>query len=378
MDRERIIALFFFGLLALISYELYAVLYAFITPILWATLLAFLIHPAQVWLHQRIKSRSTCALLLTAILALGVLGPAAWLSTTLVREAQALYKELPQAAAHGASVNPTSWLSSTTYGLRFEELLARHGVKLDDQMHAMAIEGIRSTSEYVMKHAGTVAGNIVTDLIDFSMAMIAFFYLVRDGESYYTEIRDLTPLHPDAKAAVFDTLRSTLSAVMRGLLLTAALDGVVLGLAYLVLDVPYWGLLAVLSAAGGLIPVIGSAVAWVPVAVYVFFTAGWGHALVLVVWAAATLAVIDNFIKPLAMGHGAGLPTVALLFALAGGIEAYGPLGIFLGPAVIAVFVALLRVYQQVYFPEASPEPETLPMDVPRARTLRQRLRRQS
>ena len=61
------------------------------------------------------------------------------------------------------------------------------------------------------------------------------------------------------------------------------------------------------------------------------------------------LAVIDNFIKPLAMRHGTGLPTLALFFGLAGGLEAYGPIGIFAGPAVIAIFVALLRVYERIY-----------------------------
>jgi predicted PurR-regulated permease PerM len=96
----------------------------------------------------------------------------------------------------------------------------------------------------------------------------------------------------------------------------------------------------------------------VPVTGYLVFTAGWGPALALIIWAAAALAVIDNFVKPLAMGHGTGLPTVALFFGLAGGIEAYGPFGIFAGPAVIAVFAALLRVYQRVYFHEAAPAAE--------------------
>ncbi|MBV8054672.1 MAG: AI-2E family transporter, partial [Deltaproteobacteria bacterium] len=66
------------------------------------------------------------------------------------------------------------------------------------------------------------------------------------------------------------------------------------------------------------------------------------------------LIIMDNFVKPVAMRHGTDLPTLALFFGLAGGIEAYGPIGIFAGPAVIAVFAALLRVYHRTYITEPS------------------------
>jgi predicted PurR-regulated permease PerM len=136
---------------------------------------------------------------------------------------------------------------------------------------------------------------------------------------------------------------------MRGLMLTAVLDGFTLGFGYLMIGVPYWALLAILTAAAGLLPIGGTAIVWGPVAAYLWFVVGWGPAVVLVTWAAVTLAIIDNFVKPIAMRHGTGLPTLALFFGLAGGIEAYGPLGVFLGPAVVAVFASLLQVYQRTY-----------------------------
>ena len=73
----------------------------------------------------------------------------------------------------------------------------------------------------------------------------------------------------------------------------------------------------------------------------------WG--IVLVVWCSLAVAIIDNFVKPLLMRSGTGLPTMALFLGIAGGLEAYGPLGLFLGPAVMSVFAALLRVYQKTY-----------------------------
>jgi predicted PurR-regulated permease PerM len=97
------------------------------------------------------------------------------------------------------------------------------------------------------------------------------------------------------------------------------------------------------------------------VAIYLAYASSWMSAIGLVVWSMIALAVIDNFIKPLAMRHGTGLPTLALFFGLAGGIEAYGPIGIFAGPAVISIFAALLRVYERTYTPNPAESPTVAP-----------------
>ena len=349
MDREKIIVLFFFGLLALITYQLYGVIEPFIPAIAWAMLLAFLAHPGLVGLNRWIKSRSTCALLIAIVVALGVILPALWLSTQLVREAQGLYTALAQVSAGDGLTRAAAWIRSTAIGAGLDARLVSHGVRLEDEVRNLAIATAKVTSDYTVQHGGAVASNVVSFLFHFVIALTTFFYLLRDGEFYYESVRELTPLHEADKGAIFDTLRLTLSSVMRGLMLTALLDGVTLGLAYLILGVPYWELLALLSAAGGLLPVGGTALVWIPVAIYLVTTSGWTAAIILIAWAALVLALIDNFVKPIAMGHGSGLPTVVLFFALAGGLEAYGPLGIFVGPAVIAVFAAMLRVYRRDY-----------------------------
>jgi len=210
----------------------------------------------------------------------------------------------------------------------------------------------QATSNYAVVHVGTVASNIASFVFHFAIALITFFYLLRDGETYYEGLRELTPLHEEDKAAIFETLRLTLSSVMRGLMLTALLDGIALGVGYLVLGVPYWALLALATAACGLLPMGGTAVVWVPVAIYLAFEAGWGAAIAIIAWATVTLIITDNFIKPAAMRHGTNLPTLMLFFGLAGGIEAYGPIGIFAGPAVVAVFASLLGVYRKTYIGE--------------------------
>jgi predicted PurR-regulated permease PerM len=109
----------------------------------------------------------------------------------------------------------------------------------------------------------------------------------------------------------------------------------------------------------------GTAVVWVPIVIYLTLEVSVAKAIILAIWAAIALTIVDNLLKPIAMRHGTGLPTLALFFGLAGGIEAYGPLGIFAGPAVVAIFGALLRVYRRNYVGD-EPAEDTAPTRRPR------------
>ena len=383
MERERIVQVFFYGFFAVMGYELYQVLEPFLTPIAWAILLAFLAHPALLQLNRVVRSRTTCAVIMTIAVSLGVILPALWLSARLVTEAQSLYTEISNFVGTGGGVSKLgSWLRGTHPGAKLDAMLVRRGISLEDEISKFAVQGARVTSDYVIEHGGSLASNVASSVVHFAIALLTFFYLLRDGESYYEGLRELTPLHDEDKAAVFETLRATLSSVMRGLMLTALLDGASIGLAYFVLAVPYWAFLAILTAACGLLPFGGTTITWGPVAIYLAVERGWVPAVVLVVWAGITLLIVDNFIKPMAMKHGTGLPALALFFGLAGGIEAFGPLGIFAGPAVLSVFAALLRVYRRIYIGEEAhapaPPPQVRPPHVePQARRRRNRKERQ-
>ncbi len=361
MNRERVIIVFFFAFLALITYELYALFQPFLTPIAWAILLAFLVHPALSILNGVIRNRTASAAILTIVIALGVILPAIWLSARLLHEVQNLYNEISVVSTNGGLRGVSDWVRRTHLGANAARVLERHGVRLEDEIRAVAVRATKVMSDFVVLHGSTVATNIAGFVFHFAIALLTLFYLLRDGETYYEGLRDLTPLHEEDKSAIFDTLRLTLSSVMRGLMLTALLDGVVLGIGYLVLGVPYWALLALATAAAGLLPLGGTMLIWLPVSIYLAAEAGWSSALAMIIFAAVTLVIMDNFVKPVAMRHGTNLPTLVLFFGLAGGIEAYGPIGIFAGPALLAVFAALLRVYRRTYITEPALQSKATP-----------------
>lgn len=346
MDRERIARIFFFGFLAVMGYQLYLLLSPFTVPIVWAMLLAFIAHPALVDFQRFIRSRTAGALIITAVLALAIAIPTAWLSSELALEATKV--SLSQLVRQGGFVQAGSQALHSDTLAAVERWLEHQGLRIEDVRRWMEKASTYVTS-YFTANATTLARNLVRFAFDVVIMLLTFFYLLRDGEDYYEFVRTLTPLPDEDKAMVFETLRSTLSSTIRGLLMSALFEGLLLCLGYLFTGVPDAVLLGAASGAAGLLPIGGTALVWIPAVVYLWVMVGWGWAVTLLVWSVLVVAIIDNLLKPLTIGQGTGLPAVALFFGITGGLQVYGPLGLFAGPAVIAVFAALIRVYRRSY-----------------------------
>ncbi|HEY2662945.1 MAG TPA: AI-2E family transporter [Candidatus Binataceae bacterium] len=349
MERERIIQVFFFGFLALMAYALYQLFSPFLVAIVWAILLAFIFHPLMVHTERLVKSHTLAATLVTVTVALVIILPSIWLGSLLAGEAESLYATASDLIKTNGLARLQQQLMSFHLVSDLNNILGQHGVRIEEEVPKIGVESLKYTSNALLENVSGAAKNLAEFFIDLGIVLLTLFYLLRDGEQYYEMIRNLTPLHEDDKEAVFDTLRITLSSVLRGLLLTALAQGFVMGAAYLILGVPYAAFLSILTAASGLLPFAGTGLVWVPVSAYLLYFKGWASAIAMLVWGALSVGIIDNIVKPYAMGHGTGLPSVVLLFGIAGGLTVYGPLGLFLGPAIIAVFAALLRAYSRTY-----------------------------
>ena len=187
MDRERLIQVFFFGFLALMAYELYALLAPFLMPIAWAILLAFMVHPASLELRKYVKSRTLTATIITIVVATGVILPAIWLSEQLVIEAQTLYTQANEFVKNGGvkqdqRVDPESAL------LRMvgQDASPAAGDSTSiPRCRSFSCRARRAPANTCIKNLTGVAKNLVSFVIDFSIVLMIFFYLLRDGEDYY-------------------------------------------------------------------------------------------------------------------------------------------------------------------------------------------------
>jgi predicted PurR-regulated permease PerM len=116
-------------------------------------------------------------------------------------------------------------------------------------------------------------------------------------------------------------------------------------------------LLTALTALLALFPFGGTALVWGPVVIYLFWIGPIWKAVVMLAWGVGVVTMVDNFLKPLLIGQGAQLPTLFLFFSILGGLAAYGFIGIFLGPILLAILLTAIQIYREEYSDERPSPP---------------------
>ena len=356
MRREQLFAAFFFIAFCFLLYQVYRILSDFIGPLSYAGLLAFIFYPLQVRLRTALGGREGLAagIMTVATLCLVVV-PTIYFLTVVTTQSVALYEDLRVFVTSDQLQITLERMRASRIGQLVHDL----GGQLKLDVPALIVSASQTVSAFLVAQAPEAAANVFRFIVNFFFAAFAMFFFFRDGGRMVRAGRDLIPMEAANKDAVVHRFAETLSAVVLGSALTAAAQGVLGGIAYWALGVPFSVLLAGATAFLSLIP-YGGPLVWVGVAAYLGMSGDYVRAAIMAGWGALVISSADNFIRPLVIGGRTQIPTVFLFFGILGGLQAYGFLGMFLGPAVIAILVAFARIFREQYAgdqPSASPPP---------------------
>jgi predicted PurR-regulated permease PerM len=176
------------------------------------------------------------------------------------------------------------------------------------------------------------------------------FYLVRDGQAMVRAAKDLVPLQEERKVRLLERIRSVAKTVLLGNLLTGLCQGLAGGVGLAVVGLPglFWG--AVMAVAS-LIPIVGTALVWVPATGYLLLSGRWTAALFLAAWSVLLVGSIDNFLRPFLMSGPGALPPFYVFLAVLGGLQYFGLAGVLYGPLVLAFTAVVLYIYKEEFRP---------------------------
>jgi predicted PurR-regulated permease PerM len=330
-------------LLVLVSAALAWILAPFYGPILWGTIIALLFAPLYQRLLPRLRRRRTPAALLTLLVVLVlVILPAALLTAALAREAASVYAQLKS-----GQMNPALYFR----GL-FEALPAwvtawfdRFGLVDFAALQQRLAEALAQGSQFIATQALGIGQNTFEFIIDLFIALYLAFFLIRDGDALARELRHAIPLAPAHQKELLGKFAVVIRATVRGNLLVAALQGLLGGLAFWFLGVTGALLWAVLMAFLSLLPAVGAALVWLPVALYFLLTGALWQGLALVAWGVLVIGLVDNLLRPILVGKDTRLPDYVIMTTTLGGMAVFGINGFVLGPAIAAMFVAVWHIY---------------------------------
>ncbi len=349
MSRQQLFAAFFFAVFLFLLAQLYSLFSAFLVPLIWAVILVLTFYPLFTLLLSLFDGQRTLiSLLMTLLVVLLVAVPVFLFSTILTAQALGLYQRLSEAAQSGELQQFLSGWRETMPG-RLWQKWGPQIAAFDIDLPGLALQGANVASQFIAGEATGIAKNLFVFLFDFLIMSFSLFFLFRDGEGLYLTLRDLIPMEPEHKEQVFQRFYETVSAVVQGMVVTAVAQGILAGLGFWVLGIPFSFFLACAAALASFQPIGGSAVVWLPCVFYLGLLGTWGKALILLVYGILIVSGVDNIIKPLIIGGRTKLPTLFLFFGILGGLQAYGFLGIFLGPVVLATIMAFVHIYKEEY-----------------------------
>jgi predicted PurR-regulated permease PerM len=149
---------------------------------------------------------------------------------------------------------------------------------------------------------------------------------------------------------MIERIRAVARSVLLGNLLTGLCQGLVGGIGLALVGLPglFWGAVMVVAS---LIPIVGTALVWVPAAGYLLLAGRWKSALFLVGWSVLLVGSIDNFVRPFLMGGAGGLSPFFVFLAIMGGLQYFGLAGVLYGPLVLAFAAVVLFIYKEEFRP---------------------------
>jgi predicted PurR-regulated permease PerM len=343
-ESNRLVLLVFLGVALYASYVLVR---PFLEPIVLAILIGILSHPAHQRLVAQLRGRENLASLLTClILSLVILIPAAIVLAAILRQGVA-YSVIVRDWATPENVHALlrqPWLLQIVE--RVEQVLPE-GALEPDKIRSQALALAGQMGRQFAGFSTAMLGSLTSFAINFVLLLFALFFVLREHDKMIAFMRHALPLSRSQEDVLFKEVKDVSKSALLGSLLTAITQGIVGGFGLWLAGFPgiFWG---AIMAFASLIPVVGTALIWLPAAIYLAVISNYEWALFMAAWGALVVGSIDNFLRPMFM-QGASMNTVVVFFSLIGGLQVFGLMGLIYGPLIFAIALVLFRIYESEF-----------------------------
>jgi predicted PurR-regulated permease PerM len=344
MPKKRATVVFLSLVAALAVYLCYLIAKPFLSAIIAAIVIAIVFFPLHARMQRLIPQRNPAAALSTVLVLVVLMVPALVLGVAVSKEITETYQSLSKQGVARVSAGPDlPQLMERPLGA-----IGRYVDLSGFDVRATLLRWLEQTSRFLLAIGAAALSNIFSFAVNLVVVFITLFFLFREGARIRQRVAALLPLSAQQVERLFTTINDTVVANVYGGLAVAAAQGCLTGLAFWVLGLPspiMWG---VLTAVASLVPVIGSAMIWVPASLVLLAGGHWGKALLLLGWGAAVVGQVDTLVRPYVIGKQVKVHTLLLFFALLGGVKAFGIMGLFIGPVVLSVTMAVFAILEEV------------------------------
>jgi predicted PurR-regulated permease PerM len=340
MTKKRITIFFLLTLTAFALYLCYLLFQPFLNPLLSALVIAIVFFPVHARVQTVIRSPSMSALLSTTLITLIIIVPAIMILAAVAKEVTGLIALIDQKSTESGGLSPyinhllerpVNWLG---------QYIDLSEVNLLEALRSR-LEGL---SRFLLAQLANIVGGVTSFAVDAVITIFTLFFLFREGKSMRRRVAAIVPLSSAQVEKLFDGINNTIIGTVYGGLVVAAVQGALIGLALWIFGIHSPVLWGVVAAFFALLPVVGAAAVWVPAAIYLLASGHWVQAVILAGWGAGIVGSIDNVLRPYLISGRVQMHTLLIFFAVFGGVNVFGFLGLFIGPVILAITTTLLSM----------------------------------
>jgi len=352
MNKGVFMALVYFSALAAVVVLMVLLLSPFLSSLAWAGVIALGAYPLRNWCCRRCRGKENLgAFVATAVVTLLIVIPLVVLMVLFASQATEVVVALQKYASTGHIPGRQELLSNPTIAAVMHKLdpyVSNLDLKptLLNAMNGLAGIFMGASKKFLVGAFGAV--------FKFFIMVAVLFFAFRDGHKMTTAFWDIVPLKDEDKAIINDAVRRVVSAVLYGIVLTCIVQGILGGIGFAIVGLPSPAFFGAVMVVAAFIPVVGTALVWVPGALYLMAMGEYGKAAILAIWCIAVVSSIDNFIRPYFISGRSRMPLLVILLGVLGGLATIGFLGIIVGPLMFTIALEVFRVYRTEIFPSLS------------------------
>jgi predicted PurR-regulated permease PerM len=333
----------FFFLLVAISLAFAWIVWQFYGAVLWGIVAAIVFAPVYRQMLKTMQQRRSLAALATvAIVVLSVIVPLGLITAAIVQEASSVYESI-----QSGELNLGRFFQQIVEALPAwaTNWLGRLGLADVGGVQQRLTTALVTSSQFFATQAVSIGQHTAEFVLSLFVMLYLLFFLLRDGPSLTGQIREAIPLREDQQRALINKFTVVVRATVKGTMIVAIVQGTLGGVIFWFLGIHAALLWGVLMAFLSLLPAIGSALVWFPVAIYLLITGAVWQGVVLIAYGALVIGLIDNFLRPILVGSDTRMPDYVVLISTLGGIALFGINGLVLGPLIAVMFITVWHIY---------------------------------
>jgi predicted PurR-regulated permease PerM len=331
--------------LVLVTLALLYVTWPFASALLWAVLAGIMFQRPYRWLRARMnRGKNRAAIVTLLLIFVAVIVPAIAIGNVILDQGLQFYEAVKAGRFDAAGIFGQV---QGRLPARLQQIVANSGYGDFAAVQERVTAVVRDSLSIIAGKALEIGGNAFTSLLVFAVGLYVTYFLLRDGARIGVLVKDTLPLDRRSADHLAERFVATIRATIKGSVVVGLVQGLLGTITFWIVGFPSAVLLGVLMAIVSLLPAVGPALVWAPIAGYLLLTGSVWQGLVVIGSGALVIGMADNLLRPILVGRDTGIPDWLVLVTTLGGIASFGLSGVVVGPVVGGLFLAGWSLYRE-------------------------------